>query len=156
MIGFVGLCGVLKDPGSNAPHWVQALSGYLALGALAVACIATYEVGRAAWPFYDVDRAPPSVRDELARTSRRIRAGLALTFLAVALVALAGMASWWPSDGGEGGGAAAATVELEAGGASVCGTLTDAQAGTVAVDSGGRQVAVPIDRLTALRPVGGC
>jgi hypothetical protein len=151
VIGFVGLCGVLKDPGSNAPHWVQALAGYLALAALAVACAATYQIGRAAWPFYDVRHAPPSVADELERTSRRIRTGLALTFAAVALVALAALSSWWPT-ADEGGGTAAASVELEAGGATVCGTLAAGGSGIVTVVADGRRVSVPLDRLTGLRP----
>ena len=155
VIGFVGLCGVLKGEGSGAPDWVEALAGYLALAALVLACIATYQVGRAAWPFYDVRRAAPTVSEELLRTSRRITTGLALTFLAVALVALAGLSSWWPADE-EAGGAAAATVELEAGGSSVCGTLADAQQGAVAVVANGRQVTVPIDQLTGLHPADGC
>jgi hypothetical protein len=152
VIGFVGLCGVLKGEGSGAPDWVQALAGYLALAALALACLATYQVGRAAWPLYDVRRAAPPVAEELLRTSRRITSGLVLTFLAVGLIALAGLSSWWPSDDE----ATAATVELEAGGTSVCGTLAQAQPGAVAVVAGGRQVTVPIAQLTALQPAGGC
>ena len=155
VIGFVGLCGVLKGEGSGAPDWVEALAGYLALAALALACIATYQVGRAAWPFYDVRRAPPSAAEELLRTSRRITSGLALTFVAVALVALAGLSSWWPSEDAGGGGGDVA-VELEAGGTSVCGTLVQAQPGAVAVVASGRQVAVPIEQLTGLRPADGC
>jgi hypothetical protein len=154
VIGFVGLCGVLKNEGSAAPGWVEALAGYLALAALALACLATYQVGRAAWPLYDVHHAAPPIAEELRRTSRRITSGLALTFTAVALVALAGLSYWWPADD-EAGGAAAA-VELEAGGSSVCGTLTQAQQGAVAVVASGRQVTVPIDQLTALRPADGC
>lgn len=156
VIGFVGLCGVLKGEGSGAPGWVEALAGYLALAALALACIATYQVGRAAWPFYDVRRAPPSASEELLRTSRRIKSGLTLTFVAVALVALAGLSSWWPADDDGGGGGGEAVVELEAGGGSICGTLAQAQPGAVAVVSEGRQVAVPIEQLTGLRPADGC
>ena len=156
VIGFVGLCGVLNDGGSGAPHWVQALAGYLALAALAVACIATYLVGRAAWPLYDVRRAEPAVRDELVRTSRRITAGLFLTFTAVGLVALASLSSWWPSDDGGGGDAAAAAVRIEAGGTSVCGTLAAAQPGSVGLSVDGRDVAVRFDQLTSLEPVDGC
>ena len=152
VIGFVGLCGVLKGEGSATPGWVQALAGYLALAALALACIATYQVGRAAWPLYDVRRAAPPISEELLRTSRRITTGLALTFLAVALIALAGLSSWWPVDGEPDG----AAVELEAAGRSVCGTLAEAQPGAVAVVADGQRVAVSIAQLTALRPADGC
>jgi hypothetical protein len=152
VIGFVGLCGVLKGEGSAAPGWVQALAGYLALAALALACIATYQVGRAAWPLYDVRRAAPPVSEELLRTSRRITLGLALTFVAVALIALAGLSSWWPADDETDG----AAVELEAGGASICGTLAQSQPGAVAIVAAGRRVSVPIEQLTALGPADGC
>jgi hypothetical protein len=152
VIGFVGLCGVLKGEGSGTPDWVQALAGYLALAALVLACLATYQVGRAAWPLYNVRRSAPPVAEELLRTSRRITSGLAMTFVAVALIALAGVSSWWPADDEAEG----ATVQLEAGGTSVCGTLAQAQPGAVAVVAGGRQVAVAIEQLTALRPGDGC
>jgi hypothetical protein len=151
VIGFIGLCGVLKGGGSTAPQWVQSLAGCLALAALVLACLATYLVGRAAWPFYDVRRGAPPVAEELLRTSRRISSGLVLTFVAVALVALAGASSWWP-DKSKG----AATVELQAGGGSVCGTLADAQSGAVAVLTDGRRISVPVDQITTLRPVSGC
>ena len=155
VIGFVGLCGVLNGEGSG-PDWVQAVAGYLSLAALAAACIATYQIGRAAWPLYNVRRAAPPVSEELLHTSRRITSGLALTFLAVALVALAGLSSWWPSDDDGAGGGGSATVQLEAGGTTLCGTLAQAQAGAVAIVAGGRQVTVPIDQLTGLRPANGC
>ena len=156
VIGFVGLCGVLKGEGSGAPDWVQAVAGYLALAALALACIATYQVGRAAWPLYDVRRAPPPVSEELLRTSRRITTGLALTFTAVALIALAGLSSWWPVGDEADGAAGESAVELEVGGRSVCGTLAQAQPGEVAVVTADGRVPVPIEQLTALRPVDGC
>jgi hypothetical protein len=152
VIGFIGLCGVLAGDDSEVPGWVGALALYLALAALAVACLATYQVGRAAWPLYDVRRAAPPVAEELLRTSRRITSGLALTFTAVALVALAGASSWWPVDDGDDG----AAVELQAGGTSICGTLAPAQPGTVAVVTTGGQITVPIERVTALRPADGC
>jgi hypothetical protein len=153
VIGFIGLCGVLKGEGSTAPRWVEVLAGYLTLGALAFACLATYLVGRAAWPLYDVRRAAPPVAEELLRTSRRITSGLVLTFSAVAFVALAGASSWWPEKSAEGGGAA---VELQAGGTSVCGTLAQGPSGAVAIVADGRQLSVPIEQLTALSPADGC
>jgi hypothetical protein len=156
VIGFVGLCGVLKGSDSGAPDWVQALAGYLALAALAVACLATYLVGRAAWPLYDVRRAVPPVHAELLRTSRRITTGLVLTFTAVALVALAGLSSWWPADDAPDAAAGGAEVRVSAGGTSICGTLAAAQPGAVGVTVDGRDVAVRLDQLTSLEPVSGC
>ena len=157
VIGFVGLCGVLKGEGSGAPEWVQALAGYLALAALALACIATYQVGRAAWPLYDVRRAAPPVSEELLRTSRRITTGLVLTFTAVALIALAGLSSWWPvddeADGAHGGGEAVSWRPAGDPSAARSRRRSQARSPSSRAASGST---VPIARLTALRPVDGC
>src|SRR3954447_9116885 len=112
VLGFIGFCGVLKGEGSTAPRWMEALAGILVLVSLAIALYATYLVGRAAWPLYGARGAEPADdAAEVARTSRRLTTGLALTFTAIALLALAGTSSWWPS----GGSPSSATVELHAG-----------------------------------------
>jgi hypothetical protein len=152
VVGFIGFCGVLKGEGSTAPHWLEALAGILVFVALAIACFATYLVGRAAWPLYGA-RAPQRADDahELALTSRRLTTGLALTFIAIALLAAAAASQWWPSRG-----ASSESVVLQAGGSSVCGTLAPARPGTVRVDTSQQPIEVPISELTALRPVDGC
>jgi hypothetical protein len=153
VLGFIGFCGVLKGEGSTAPQWMEALAGILVLVSLAVALYATYLVGRAAWPLYGArgtERSDDAT--EVARTSRRLTRGLALTFTAIALLALAGTASWWPSRGG-----ASATVELQSGDASVCGTLaTASRPDAVRVETDQQPVEVPVSQLSALRPVDGC
>ena len=152
VLGFIGFCGVLKGEGSTAPSWLEALAGILVLVALGVALFATYLVGRAAWPLYGAsgaDRGDDAL--ELERTSHRLRRGLALTFVAIALLALAGTASWWPS-----GGSSGETVQLQAGGASVCGELAAGRPGTVRVETDEQPVEVSIDQLDALQPVDGC
>src|SRR4051794_29129883 len=154
VLGFIGFCGVLKGEGSTAPRWMEALAGILVLVALTMALYATYLVGRAAWPLYGARGAEPADdAAEGARTSRRLTTGLALTFTAIALVALAGTSSWWPS----GGGSSSATVELQAGDSSVCGTLATAtRPDAVRVETDQQPVEVPLSQLSALRPVDGC
>ena len=66
VLGFIGLCGVLSG-GSAAPQWLEWLSMWLALAALACACVATFLVGAAAWPLY---RARVPVSGEEAPTGR--------------------------------------------------------------------------------------
>jgi hypothetical protein len=146
---------VLKGEGSTAPHWLEAVAGIGVLVALGLACLATYLVGRAAWPLYGA-REPQRVDDasELALTSRRLTTGLALTFVAIALLALSAASQWWPSRGGSSG--SSASVVLQAGNSSVCGTLAPARQGNVRVDTSGQPVEVPLSELTALRPVDGC
>lgn len=49
VLGFVGLCGVLKDSGpAQAPRGIQVASAALALSVLGIACCAVLFVGFAA------------------------------------------------------------------------------------------------------------
>jgi hypothetical protein len=148
VLGFIGLCGVLTDESSN-PLWLQWLAGLLALAALATACLATFLVASAAWPLYRGE--PRTGPEELARTGRRLTSGLALTFVAVALIALSASSGWWPTDDGGDG-----EVQVRAAsGQAWCGSLVASEAGTVAVGTDGRRVVVPIQALASVRP-GGC
>jgi hypothetical protein len=158
VIGFVGLCGVIKRESPSVPTWLEVLSGILVLAALFLACLATYLVGRVAWPLYEPRRRAAADDDdpgEIARSSRRLTRGLMLTFVAVALVALASAASWWPTDeGGAAGGAA--FVEVQAQGSSFCGTLGEAPAGAVRLEGGDQPVQVAIEALSSIRSVESC
>jgi lysylphosphatidylglycerol synthetase-like protein (DUF2156 family) len=156
VLGFIGLCGVLqRNGGSDAPHWLQVLAGLLALTAFGIACVATVLVALAAWPVY----APPSraVDDDgdVARTSRRLRTGITLTYVAVALVALATSSAWWPTPAGD--GQATGSVEVTTGAAQVCGELTSPSGrGVLAVSADGRVVEVALSDVITLVPVDSC
>ena len=150
VLGFIGLCGVLTGD-SAAPGWFEWLSMTLALTALACACLATFLVGAAAWPLYGARAPAQDPAGELEKTSRRVTSGLALTFVAVILLALATASSWWPDDDGSG------SVRVQtASGQTACGELTSAQTGTLALTSGGRSVAVPLEQIAAVAPADGC
>jgi hypothetical protein len=95
VFGFVGLCGVLKSGDASAPRRIQILAGLLAVLALGITCLAVYLVGRVAWPTLRDDL--PDDSEEAYVAERRLQAGLALTFAAVALVALAALTNWWPT-----------------------------------------------------------
>lgn len=122
VIGFIGLCGVLQGGRPDNPMWLQVLAGILALAALGIACVATVVVALVAWPLYG-GREP--VADEavaLERDGRRLKRGLALTFVALALLGLATASGWWPQDDGDGD-----LVRVQAGnGDSWCGPVADA------------------------------
>jgi hypothetical protein len=160
VIGFIGLCGVLKPQDAAAPRWVEDLAAALALGALVLACLATYLVGRAAWPLYNAKRAaaPADEAGELLRTSHRLTRGLALTFVAVALLALSSASFWWPAKNTATAGSADAQVQvqIEAQGSTFCGQLADARAGAVRVVTAEQPVEIPIQSLTAIHPVDSC
>jgi hypothetical protein len=160
VLGFIGLCGVLREgAGSDAPHWLQVLSGLLVLAAFGIACLATVLVALAAWPVYAPRRpgaaGQPGEDGEVARTSRRLRVGITLTYAAVAVLAFAGSSAWWPSDGT--GDQQQGAVEVTTRAGQVCGGLQSPPGqGVVAVSSGGRVVQVALADVVTLRPVDGC
>jgi hypothetical protein len=156
-LGFIGLCGVIKPGESTNPEALQALSGILILVAFFCACLGIYYVARAAWPIYGADPAPMAAADRSAVevASAQLRRGLILTFLSIAMTALATTSSWWPSEDAGGGGA---NVEVQAaGGQTVCGELaTSTQSGSLRVLTDAQAVDVQLAQVASVRPVDGC
>jgi hypothetical protein len=148
VLGFIGLCGALHDAGAAAgPPWVQQLAAVLVIAALVVACVATVLVAAEAWPV----RAPGAAGARTRQAVGHLRLGIALTFVAVGLTALATTSSWWPSDSADD---VLVTVSTSQG--SLCGQLLDSSDGTVQLDLAGRVVAVPVDQVTGIEQVAGC
>jgi len=154
VLGFIGLCGVLQRNDGGDPKWLQVWALVLAVAALLLALLAIVLVGRAAWPLYGPQPETPSgteYDDRLRTTSRQLSRGLALTFVSVALLALATATSWWPSESG------ASLVQVQAtSGQTVCGELEDGPQGELRVVSRGAPVRVPFDAVSSLRVVDGC
>ena len=155
VLGFIGLCGALQSGSDGSgPGWLQRLAAVLVLAALATACLATVLVASEAWPVYAGRRTDPATSGtdaEIRRGGRHLRTGIALTFLAVVLVALATSSSWWPkADPGSD------LVEVSTTQGTFCGTLTASDVGSVSLDVAGRSVVVPFDRVAGLRPVASC
>ncbi|MBT2455534.1 hypothetical protein [Streptomyces sp. ISL-86] len=151
VLGFVGLCGALKSGGgTSAPRDVEVVAGVLVLLALALACLATYLVGRTAWPLLGA-RGEGDISVE--RAGRRL--GLVLTFVAVALVAAAAAAAWWPQPERPAG--AAGLVEVTASTGTWCGTLgSPGQEGAMRLRVSGQAVDIPVADITAVSPVADC
>jgi hypothetical protein len=155
VLGFIGLCGVLQPDQRGAPSWLQALAGILALAALVLACVATYLIGRVAWPLYGWSGNAPAADEgrELAVAGRRLTVGLVLTFAAVALTALAASISWWPRDSAT----TAAQVQAQsADGQAWCGQLAATRPGALGIDTARGPVVVALASLSSVRPVDGC
>jgi len=108
VLAFVGLCGVLSEADARHPRWLQITAGLLAVAALALACLAVFLVASVAWP---LSSRPPSSRppssdppssQEGSPTEeglpggarRRLQVGTALTYVAVAVMALAASSNW--------------------------------------------------------------
>lgn len=164
-LAFIGLCGVLSDTDPEVPRSVQLAAAGLALAALALACVATFVVATVAWPLPSDRLRPrggngtedPAGAGPPGAAARRLRAGVALTFVAVALMALAASAGWWPV--GEDGdvGAAAGDVRVTVrGGGTACGRLVDAPTGIVRLVTDDGTAEVAIGQLTTIAPVDGC
>ncbi|WP_432198346.1 hypothetical protein [Streptomyces sp. bgisy027] len=156
VLGFVGLCGVLKDSGPAGVPWsIQVAAGVLALSALAVACCAVFLVGFAAWPLYRIAARPVAPQ----RISRALRTGIALTFTAVALLALSAAASWWPVKADEvdnTGSVTRSLVRVSTKAGTVCGPLSDSDYGFLTLKAGGRTVTMALSDVTVLQPVSSC
>jgi type IV secretory pathway VirB2 component (pilin) len=157
VLGFIGLCGALQGGGSDSrPGWVQDLSFVLVLVALVLACSATVLVASAAWPVYGgAGHATESPADELRHTGHRLRAGIAVTFVAVACLAVATSAAWWPT-GSSSSGSREALVEVRTGTGTACGVLRPADSGSLVVDVAGQTFTVALSDLVSVRPVESC
>jgi drug/metabolite transporter (DMT)-like permease len=157
VLGFIGLCGVLEHGGGEGnPRSLQIIAGVLIVLALVLSCAATALVASAAWPVYGSDPAlPPAPGDayatEVQRTGKRLRLGIGITFLAVAMTAVAATSSWWPREKAQ-----SASVEVSTNGGVACGELRDATPGVLALDSDGRRVTVALSDVLQLRPVTAC
>jgi hypothetical protein len=154
VIGFIGLCGVLKGGRPDNPMWLQTLAVLLVFVALALACAATYLVARVAWPLYGAREAPVDEAAEVARAGRRIKQGLVLTFTAVAVLAVATASDWWPQPVGDDGGAQV-TVQARSG-ERWCGPLGEASPGSLSITVQGRPVVVSLDNVAGIAPAGSC
>jgi len=161
LLGFIGLCGVLKGTGtSSGPRWLQISAGILILLALIVACYAAFLVGRAAWPLYLAGRkrsaaSPENGEDELRRTGHSLRAGLILTFIALILAAVAATSSWWPAKGSSSGALVSVGTTV---GLTYCGTWTGDGNGMLVLEPSGqsREVSLPLSDVTSVTPTSTC
>jgi len=144
-LGFIGICGVLRTAGPTAPSLVQVIAAILAVASLVIACWAVFVVGRVAWP---TASAVPS-----AVAGARLRAGVRLTVLALALVVVATLSGWWPKPTDT---AANAVSVTDSAGQTWCGPLTSAPPGTVGVHTAQQVVNVPLQTVAQIQAVSGC
>ena len=166
VLAFIGLCGVLTDGRPDLPRWLQTTAALLSLVALGLACLAVFLVATIAWPLTpdgDADGGT-SAANRAARRRGRLRVGALLTFVAVAVMALAASANWWPVGAGAakaeaptGAGAGALVVEAsDAAGNTWCGRLVDGGAGSIVLVDEGGGIELALARLTGLAPVPHC
>jgi hypothetical protein len=154
VIGFIGFCGVLQNGRPDNPTWLQVWASILVLVALVLACTATFLVGRVAWPLFAGQQSAVADGD-VDSEARRLRRGLLLTFVAVAVLALGTASGWWPQPAAQNGGGQLVAVQAS-NGERACGSLTQSSPGTLRVSVDGKPVVVSLEDVAALDPVDSC
>ena len=147
VLGFIGICGILRTTSSTAPRAVQWLAAALAVAALAVACMAIFTVGRVAYPVGDALEADRAV----AGGTARLRAGIQLTIIALILVVIAALSGWWPSPASNPAVAVTGTT-----GQAWCGPLVSGPADAISVRTASGIITVPTQVIAQVSPVGRC
>jgi hypothetical protein len=163
VLGFIGICGVLRATDSSVPTWVQWVAAVLAGVALVLAGAGIYLVGRVAYPFESAagsNSPAATARDtarDTARAAARLRAGIRFTVLALVVIVIAALSGWWPRSGAGGAGGAATTVTIsDRTGRTWCGQLVGGDAGVVSVDTSQGVIGVPVETVADVRPVASC
>jgi hypothetical protein len=95
VLGFIGICGVLRSSSSSISTPVQIIAAILAVTALAVACVAIFLVGRVAYPLNAATDKSDGVA-EIEQGQRQLRTGITLTVVALILIVTAALSGWWP------------------------------------------------------------
>jgi hypothetical protein len=156
VLGFIGICGVLRTTGSPAPRAVQWLAAALAVAALAAACLAVVTVGRVAYPVNDAadgGGALPSA----GQAAARLRAGIRLTIVAVILIVIAALSGWWPAPASTSAAAGTSAVAVTGtSGQAWCGPLVNGPAGAISVRISSGVIAVPAQAIAKVSPVAQC
>ena len=152
VLGFIGFCGIFWD-GAGASSLVAILAAALVVAAFVLANLAIFMVGRVAHPFHDpTNPAGTSSDTTIDSGTRRLRTGIRLTYLAVALLVAATLSSWLPTSPDDG----AVLVEI-ATGQQWCGQLVEAPRGEIRLSTADGPVPpIPLNSVTLVSPLPGC
>ena len=151
VLGFIGFCGVFWDgASSDAPSAVRWLAAALVAVAFVLANLAIFMVGRVAHPFHDpTDPAGEASDTVILSRTHRLRTGIRLTYLALALLVVATLSSWIPaSPAGDAVASPDATGALAVAdeeGRSWCGQLVEARPEGILLHSADGRIPIPQD-----------
>ena len=151
VLGFIGICGVLRATTSPAPHAVQWLAAAVAVAALAAASLAVFTVGRVAYPVGDAADGA-GARPAAGQAAARLRAGIRLTVVALILAVIAALSGWWPAPASS----TTAVAVTATSGQAWCGPLVTGPAAAISVRTGNGVITVPVQAIAQVRPVAQC
>lgn len=154
VLGFIGFCGIIWDGGDpSAPSWLRWVPAVLVVLALLLALLAIHAVGRVAYPFRGpVRTAPEQLPRAVGVRARRLRTGIALTYVAMTVLVVATLAGWAPDTAAVDDAAVVADVT----GQSWCGELDERAGGELRLDTADGAVTLAVDRVAMIHPVAGC
>jgi hypothetical protein len=152
VLGFIGICGVLRATSSPAPLAIQWLAAALAVAALAAAALAVFIVGRVAYPVGDA-ADDVTARPSAGQAAQQLRAGIRLTIVALILAVIAALSGWWPASSSSSTTAVAVTATS---GQAWCGPLVNGPATAISVRTGNGVITVPAQAIAQVRPVAQC
>jgi len=150
VLGFVGLCGMLRgDSGEEQPLWLQKSGGLAAVAALVAAILAVTFVATIAQPF-----GARSI--SLQAPQRRLRIGIGTTFVALGLTVISALGMWWPHETNKLTGGSGEYVVVVTNSGSSCGTLVGSAPGSLKLEVAGRLLTLPLSRVVAIQSVTTC
>jgi hypothetical protein len=164
VLGFIGFCGVFWDgAGAASPAVVRWLGPALVAAAFVLANVAIFLVGRVAHPFDDPTAstaAGDDTDDTIEHRAERLRTGIRLTYLALALLVAATLSSWFPVGSPDEAVVPApqegAVGVADADGQAWCGQLVAAPAGEIGLATTDGPVGIPLDSVAIVRPLVDC
>ena len=157
VLGFIGFCGVFwGGASSDTPGAVRWLAAALVAVAFVLANLAIFMVGRVAHPFHDPTEPAGGASDTVIDTrAHRLRTGIRLTYLALALLVAATLSSWIPASTGGDTDASpdnGAVAVADAEGQSWCGHLVEARHTEILVHSADGIIPIPLDDVMLVHP----
>jgi hypothetical protein len=151
VMGFIGLCGVLSMGATpDGPAWLEWWSAGTAGLAFVLSLLSTWMVGSVAFPLYGFNTPGQEMP---AAAPGRLRGGIVMTFLSVAMMVLSSISGWWPS---EAGGSDKVEVSDSRGG-KACGTMVDgAPAGSIRLQTSDGVLTIQLGAISQMSTVSSC
>jgi hypothetical protein len=149
VMGFIGLCGVLRMGETPAgPEWLSLWSTAMSVLAFITGIISMWMVGGVAFPLYGGEQMPENA-------TGRLKGGIGMTFATIVMMAFGALGGWWPASAGDSAGSNVQVSDTS--GNSACGKLTQgAPSGSMWLQTDEGRMTVSLKNLSEIREVSTC